>query len=288
MNKVGDQRAVVVIGASSGIGNATAFQLDQMGFQVFASVRNQKDADLLRAQTSKRLTPILLDVTDQESITSARDEVGRKVGKAGLWGLVNCAGVSFRAPLEFTTMDEMRELFEVNVFGILAVTQAFLPLLRMTRGRIINVGTISAFVLTPFSGSYCASKICMKGITDILRLELAPQGVGVSLIVYGGVKTPLWNKVQIRSEWISRAFPSEYQFLYGENQRRAFKHQLRTIEAGRSPNEAALAIVKALTIHRPKRTYIVGSDTQLYYLLGKLLQGGLRDWLMYRILGLKL
>src|SRR5262245_46623268 len=135
-------RAFLVTGASSGIGRATALLLDRNGFRVFAGVRRSEDGESLRKQASERLTPVLLDVTDPRSIEAAARSVGDELGGRALAGLVNNAGVDIAGPLETSSLDKARLQFEVNVIGLLAVTQAFLPLLRQSRGRIVNLGSV--------------------------------------------------------------------------------------------------------------------------------------------------
>ncbi|MCK5428705.1 MAG: SDR family NAD(P)-dependent oxidoreductase, partial [Anaerolineales bacterium] len=161
--EINQQRgAVLITGTSTGIGKATALHLDQLGYQVLATVRKEHDAETLRSQCSKRLTPLLLDVTDEDSIAQAKGVVSQAVGDAGLLGLVNNAGVSFTSPLEFVPLDELRWLFEVNFFGLLAVTQKFLPLLRQAQGRIVNISSTASSVVAPFHGPYSASKLALN------------------------------------------------------------------------------------------------------------------------------
>ena len=142
-------RNILITGTSTGIGKATALHLDRLGFRVFAGVRKQSDADALCAEASDRLTPTFLDVTNPESILKAKQEINSSAGDAGLWGIVNNAGVGFLTPLEFVSLDSLRWLFEVNVFGLLAVTQAFLPLVRQARGRIVNVSSEAVLAIAP-------------------------------------------------------------------------------------------------------------------------------------------
>ncbi|MFL5592423.1 MAG: SDR family NAD(P)-dependent oxidoreductase, partial [Ktedonobacteraceae bacterium] len=134
--------AVVVTGASSGIGEACALRLDQLGFCVFAGVRRESDGTALQRRASGRLTPIFLDVTDAALIISARDTVAAAIGDSGLVGLVNNAGIAIGGPLEFLPVTEIRRQLEVNVIGQVAVTQAFLPFLRQRQGRIVNIGSL--------------------------------------------------------------------------------------------------------------------------------------------------
>jgi NAD(P)-dependent dehydrogenase (short-subunit alcohol dehydrogenase family) len=176
------QGAVVVTGASTGIGAACALRLDHLGFQVFAGVRRKEDAQALQAKASPQLMPIFLDVTDLDSITAAMHKVAITVGNSGLIGLVNNAGIAVGAPLEFIPITEFRKQLEVNVTGQLAVTQAFLPLLRLAKGRIVNMGSITGRSATPFLGAYSASKFALEALTDALRLELRPWGIWVAIL----------------------------------------------------------------------------------------------------------
>lgn len=188
------QRAVVVTGASSGIGEACVLRLDGLGFRVFAGVRRQQDGDALRRKASERLAPVMLDVTDLLSAQSASDSVAAATGGVGLAGLVNNAGTAVAAPIEFLPLGELRRQLEVNVVGQIAVTQAFLPLLRQGSGRIMNIGSVSGRIASPLLGAYTASKFAMEGLTDTLRRELSPWGVAVSIVEPGRIATPIWEK----------------------------------------------------------------------------------------------
>ena len=175
--------AVVVTGASSGIGRACALHLAALGLQVFAGVRRAEDGAALQAASSARLTPMLLDVADETSIRAATDTITAAVGEAGLAGLVNNAGIGVAGPLEFLPLAEFRTQLEVNVTGQLAVTQALLPLLRQGRGRIVNMGSIGGRIAAPFVGPYSASKFALEALTDALRMELRPWGLHVAIVV---------------------------------------------------------------------------------------------------------
>ena len=173
--------AVVITGASTGIGRASALDLDSRGFRVFAGVRKDEDAERLRSERPS-IEPLRIDVTDADSIAAARDRVTEAVDGAGLAGLVNNAGIAVPGPLEHLPIDEIRRQLEVNLIGQIAVTQAFLPLLRTARGRIVNIGSIGGRVALPLLGPYAGSKHAMEGITDSLRRELRPWGIEVSIV----------------------------------------------------------------------------------------------------------
>ena len=280
------QRSVLVTGTSSGIGRATALLLDKIGYRVFASVRRKEDGEELRTAASENLIPVLFDVTDEAAIAQSREAIAEAVGDLGLWGLVNNAGISFRAPLEFVPLTECRRLYDINVFGLLAVTQAFLPLLRQAQGRIVNVSSITALVVTPFHGIYSSAKMAAKGITDALRLEVRPFGIQVSLMIYGGVQTALWDRVAKLTAETSALLPPAFHELYAARQQKALDYFLARGRNGLLSEEAAEPIVHALTAKRPKCTYFVGPDAQFYNLLDKVLYGRLRDWVILRSIGL--
>ena len=151
--------AVLVTGASSGMGKACVLLLDQAGYTVFAGVRKERDAHMLKQAASSRLTPVILDVTDDRTIAEAFQLIRETVGAAGLVGLVNNAGVGVTAPMELVPLEEVRRQFDINVIGQVAVIQAFLPLIRAAHGRIINVGSVGGKITIPFGGSPVFLKI---------------------------------------------------------------------------------------------------------------------------------
>ena len=203
---------VVVTGASSGIGEATALELRSLGFSVVAGVRSREDGERLGAQG---LTPLRLEITDAASIAAAAAEVESLVGADGLAGLVNNAGIAVAAPIEFVPLDELRRALEVNLVGQVAVTQAFLPLLRIAEGRVINISSIAGRVALPLMGPYAASKFALEGVSDSLRRELHGQGIEVVAIEPGGIKTPIWEKGVADAERMTDALPPEAQLHYG-------------------------------------------------------------------------
>jgi NAD(P)-dependent dehydrogenase (short-subunit alcohol dehydrogenase family) len=278
--------AVLITGTSTGIGKATALYLDRLGFKVFATVHKERDVDMLRSKGSERLNPILLDVTDEGTIALAKEKVTRAVGDLGLAGLVNNAGVGFASPLEFVPLDELRRLFEVNVFGLLAVTQSFLPLLRQAQGRIVNISSAASIFVAPFHGPYAASKCSVNALSKALRLELRPLGVQVSLIVCGRIRTPMWEKAGSLSKRITQHYPTEAWALYGSRYIKLRDYFSRMGHAGVTPEVVSRTIAHALTVRRVKNTYFVGPDACLFTIADKLLYGALREWVILRSIGL--
>jgi short-subunit dehydrogenase len=186
--------AIVITGTSTGIGKACALYLDELGYKVYAGVRKQADGDNLKKEASERLTPLILDVTDENSINMAARIIEKETG-GNLYGLINNAGVSLNGPLELLPMSDIQKLMDVNVTGLLAVTKAFLPIIRKTRGKIINISSGHGLLAIPDKSVYAASKFAVQAITDSLRVELRPFGVSVSTIVVGKVNTEVLNKI---------------------------------------------------------------------------------------------
>lgn len=206
-------KTVLITGASTGIGKATAIHLDKCGYNVFAGVRKREDADKLREEASARLKPIFLDVTDSETIKQAVDKIKSETdGK--LFGLVNNAGVSLNGPLELVAMSDIQKLMDVNVTGLLAVTKAFLPVIRKNRGRIINISSGHGLLAIPDKSVYAASKFAVQAISDSLRLELRSFGVSVSTIVVGKVNTQVLGKILADRQKMIESADKEVAKLY--------------------------------------------------------------------------
>lgn len=281
------QPAVLITGASTGIGQACALELDRRDFRVFAGVRSTGDGEKLKQMTSARLTPILIDVTNREQIDAAAKTIADEVGPSGLAGLVNNAGIVVAGPIELVPLDEWRRQFEVNLFGQIAVTQAFLPLLRQAHGRIVFMGSVSGRVASPYLGPYAASKHALEAITDALRLELRQWGIRVAIVEPGSVDTPIWNKARGESDRLAERMPPAAESLYGEE---IEQMRLATeLLAGRAmPVEKVVrAVLHALTSRRPKTRYPVGAETRAAILGFKFTSDPVRDWFVRRSLGLK-
>lgn len=276
------QKTVIITGASTGIGAACALYLDRLGWRVFAGVRKAVDGEVLQQQASKWLVPVLLDVTDPASIAAAVDTVAAIVGQEGLAGLVNNAGIALSGPLEFLPIAELRRQFEVNVIGQVAVTQAFLPLLRQGRGRVVNMGSISGRVAMPFLGPYAASKFALEALTDSLRVELRPWGIEVAIIEPGSIATPIWEKSLALADELIRHLPPRGHKLYGAALAAARERGIHAGLAGIPPDAVARVVAHALTAKRPKTRYLVGRGLWLALLFAKFIPDRLRDWLIAR------
>jgi NAD(P)-dependent dehydrogenase (short-subunit alcohol dehydrogenase family) len=279
-------KSVVITGASTGIGAACALHLDQLGWRVFAGVRMQADAETLKAKASPRLTPIALDVTDTVSIATAAGAVAGAVGQAGLGGLVNNAGIAVPGPIEFLPLPDLRRQLEVNVIGLVAVTQAFLPLIRAGRGRIVNMGSISGRMATPFTGAYGASKFALEALTDALRLELAPWGISVSVIEPGAIATPMWEKSAKAAQAMLEAAPPEALALYAEAIQAVRQTAAHSAKIAVDPIAVARAVLHALAAAKPKTRYVVGGGAKIQAAVAQLVPDRVRDRLVAKAMRL--
>jgi len=253
--------AVVVTGASSGIGEACARRLAGLGFQVFAGVRKAEDGARL-AREIAGVTPLQIDVIDADSIAAAAQTVAQATAGRGLAGLVNNAGVAVPAPIEHQPIDDFRRQIEVNLIGQVAVTQAFLPQLRAARGRIVNMSSIGGKVAVPLLGAYAASKFGLEGFSDTLRRELRPWGIEVSVIEPGTIATPIWDKGVASGDELEAALSPEAKRDYGPliaTVRTASEEGART---GLPPDAVAKDVAHALTARKPKTRYLVGREAK--------------------------
>jgi NAD(P)-dependent dehydrogenase (short-subunit alcohol dehydrogenase family) len=261
-------RSVLITGASSGIGEACALHLAGLGWQVFAGVRKTSDGEALQAK-SGRVIPVVVDVTNEASIARIAKEV--EAITPGLAGLVNNAGIAVAGPLEFLPLDEIRRQIEVNVIGQIAVVQAFMPLLRAAKGRIVNMSSISGKVAAPLFAPYAASKFALEAISDSLRRELAPWGLEVCIIEPGNINTPIWDKGVTWGQDMMAKLPPKAQELYRPNLERLITYISGNLGKGAAPLEVANAVEHALSAPRPKTRYVVGSDARLGILLSRIL-----------------
>ena len=203
-----------------------------------------------------------------------------------MWGLVNNAGIGLGGPLEFVPLDELRALFEVNLFGLLAVTQICLPHLRQERGRIVNISSLASIANMPFHGPYSSVKAGLNTLSNSLRLELRPFGVQVSVIICGSVKTPIWEKGKDVAREVWQKMPPEAVELYGAQNRQIGDYFISMGQAGCAPETVAAIIHDALTSEKAKQTYYAGSDARRLRFFSRLIGERTRDRLILRTTGL--
>lgn len=276
-------RAVVVTGASSGIGKAIALGLALRGFRVYAGVRRQADAEALLEQASAAdaaLTTVILDVTDAEHIAAVVEQVSSEAGATGLAGVVNNAGIAVAGPMEYIPLEDLREQFEINVLGKVAFTQAFMPLIRSSQGRIVFIGSVSGLVASRLLGSYAASKFALEAVADAFRRELQPWQIGVSVVEPGRIATPIWNKsVELALTRLER-MPPEATTRYQAVMQDVIKGAEQATRIGTPPAAVARAVHRALTDARPRTRYFVGTDAHIINVLRRVLSDPLFDRLI--------
>ncbi|MFJ8490477.1 SDR family NAD(P)-dependent oxidoreductase [Streptomyces sp. NPDC094038] len=275
-------RAVVITGASSGLGEACAHHLSRVGFHVFAGIRRPEDGKRLREVATGRLTPLVIDVTDEESVEAAVQEVTESVGKAGLWGLVNNAGIAVTAPLECVPSELMRRQLDTNVTGQLLVVQNFLPLIRAGGGRIVNITSGLGNIAIPYLGVYASAQFAKEALSDALRRELAPQRIPVTVVQPGAVLTPLWDKMSDAGNRVLLSVPESVQALYRDTFPRFMEaNETSARNSGTTPDDVARIVFRALVAQRPRTRHSVGRDATGSRVLARLLP----DRAIDRILG---
>jgi NAD(P)-dependent dehydrogenase (short-subunit alcohol dehydrogenase family) len=280
------KKTVVITGASSGIGHASVLRMVRAGWNVFATVRNPKDRDGLQNANLRGLTPVMMDVEDRHSISAAAEFVAAQLGPSGLNGLVNVAGIGIVQPLEYADARDLQKIFDVNVFGQLAAIQAFLPLIRKERGRIVNITSVGAHIAIPFGGLLNASKGAIGMMSDTLRLELHPFGIYVCAIEPGSIATPAVDKTLGNIERMIENLPQEAQAQYSGMLRNFARRGYTREKNGSPPEVVARAVHHALTAARPKIRYIVGKDARLLTTLPRILPDRILDSIRLRALGL--
>jgi len=270
-------RTVLVTGASTGIGRASALLLAARGFSVLAGVRREQDGAALARAGGGRVEPLLLDVTDAAAIRAASEQALRR---GGLDALVNNAGIAVTGPLEYLPLDELRRQLEVNLIGQLALTQAVLDQLRSARGRIVNVSSIGGRVALPLYGPYAASKFALEGLSDALRRELRGAHVHVSVIEPGAIATPIWDRGVDAADRLWQAMPPEAHLRYGALVGALRRQATKLGEAGDPPGRVAEAVLHALTARRPRTRYVIGRDARVQARLARVLPDRALDALL--------
>jgi NAD(P)-dependent dehydrogenase (short-subunit alcohol dehydrogenase family) len=286
LRKVPAPSAVLVTGASKGIGAACAIRLAADGCRVYAGVRREQDGAALVEQAGPSVVPVLLDVTDAAQIEAVARRIDDEVGDSGLRALVNNAGVAVAGPLEYLPIDELRQQLEINVTGQIAVTQALLPLLRRARtsrpddpaaGRILFMSSVAGRSALPFMGAYAASKFALEAAADALRLELAPFRLAVILIEPGVIATPIWETSRARAARNIERMPPQLTQYYG---RALDALRERAGTGGLPPERVADVVARALAARRPRARYVVGRDARIRILIQQLLPDAVRDRLI--------
>ncbi|PKP80955.1 MAG: short-chain dehydrogenase [Alphaproteobacteria bacterium HGW-Alphaproteobacteria-18] len=281
-------RALLVTGASTGIGEAAARHMAARGWTVFAGVRSQKDADALSEGAAGDLRPILLDVTKPDQVEAAVRTISAALGNRRLSGLLNNAGIAKMGPLAIQPLEDFEAHFAVNVFGMLRVTQAFVPLLggdpsrEGPPGRIVTITSVGGKIAAPFLGAYTATKHANEAMTDTLRRELALYGIDAIAIGPGSVKTPIWDKAEkdnkgslyAGSDWADALKIFEKTMLTGG-------------QTGLPPQTIAEVVEDALSHPKPKARYAPVPDKLTNFTIASRLPKRWLDGIFIKRFGLK-
>lgn len=274
-------KTVLITGASTGIGRATALRLDRAGWRVLAGVRSDAAGQVLAGLGSERLEPVILDVCDTAQIASAVERAGGRLD-----ALVNNAGIALGGAVETVPLDELRRQLEVNLVGQVAMTQAALPALRTATGRVVFTSSVGGKVSTPFVAPYAASKFGLEAVADALRVELRPWGIKVAVVAPGSVATPIWDKGSSQADDIEAALSPAQRNLYGRQIQALRKVLTETGKRGVPPEDVAAAIEAALTSSRPRARVTVGRDAKVQLALSRVLPTRVWDAALVRLMGL--
>lgn len=253
-------------GASTGIGAATARELAHRGFHVLAGVRRDRDADTIRAAG---VEPVILDITEPEHVEALAERI--TADPRPLHALINNAGIQVNGPVESLPMDRWRWVFEVNLFGHVAITQALLPALLASKGRVINISSIGGKVAMATYGAYAGAKFALEAVSDSLRREVEPLGVHVIVVEPGGVRTEIANRGVATANDLAAGMTAEQEGRYGDMVRATNALMATGTEAGVSAEVAARVLAKVVTARKPRTRYAIGKPAAVITRLTRVL-----------------
>lgn len=266
-----EMKSVVITGVSTGIGHSLAHVFAKNGYLVFGSVRKPEDARRMEELLGDRFFPLVFDVTDEVAVNRAAGLVSKVLGTDHLTGLINNAGISLSGPVLYLPLEDFRHQFEVNLFGMIAVTKAFVPLLKADEttghraGRIINMGSVSGKIGFPFMAPYCSSKFAVEGFSESLRRELLLYGIDVIVVAPGPVATSIWDKVPHPTSEVKNSD-------FGPFARRVYNYMVKLKDAGiLNPDRLAEKIFHIMENKRPKTRYTFVKNKFKEYILPKYL-----------------
>lgn len=271
----------LITGAGRGIGQATALRLARAGWTVFAGVRDDAGKERL-AEGDGNITPVLLDITDEAHLSSLADRLPERLD-----ALVNNAAIGVLGPVEAVTTAELRRQLDVNVVGQVAVTQAVLPQLRAARGRIVFISSTGGRMVVPLEGAYCASKFALEGLADVLRIELRPWRIGVSLVEPGPTDTGSWREVPRMIDDMDEAMSPAHRELYSRHTAGLRSVVSRLGTRAMPPDAVARVVERALTARRPRARYLAGTDAHAMIATKAVLPTAVGDAVAARIGGLR-
>lgn len=276
-NRADRHELIVVTGASTGIGAATARAMADKGFHVLAGVRRDVDADALRGSGSAGIEPVILDITVESDVAAIADRVARDPQRRPLRALINNAGIAVNAPVEALPIAEWRRQFEVNLFGHVSMIQALLPALLISSGTIVNISSVGGKVVLPTYGAYAGSKYALEAVSDALRREVGPLGVKVVVVEPGAVRTEMAERGIATAEGLMANMTAAQLARY-EDLAATVTAQARSFgQDGVSAEHAAKVIAKAATASRPRTRYTVGRDAAILVRISRLVSDRVLD-----------
>lgn len=273
-------KQVFITGASTGIGFDITKTLCEKGYRVWATVRDPNALERLKEDYGDRLSIIQMDVTHSKEIQEAVEFVKESINLEQEFILINNAGIAGGGPIEALAMSTWRNVFDVNLFALVEMTRAFLPLIRRTKGRVINIGSISGRIASPFLGPYCTSKFAVRAFSDSLRREVSYFRVKVILIEPGPIRTEIWTKSVRSSDEAAKRFSPEITDTYGALLS-SLRESVAKSAAGAIPVQKVTEVaMHAITSSHPKVTYLVGKHIRLQAAMARFLPSGMMDKLM--------
>ena len=276
-NRAARNELIVVTGASTGIGAASARELARKGFHVLAGVRREADGDALRAEN---IEPQILDITMGTDVAAIADRVARDPLRRPLRALVNNAGIAVNSPVETLPIDQWRRQFEVNLFGHIAMTQALLPALLLSSGTVVNISSVGGKVVLPTYGAYAGSKFALEAASDALRREVTELGIKVVVVEPGAVKTEMAERGISTAEGLMANLTDAQLARYGDLIG-AVTAQARSFgEDGVSAEHAAKVVAKAATASRPRTRYTIGRDAAILLWINRVVSDRMLDRIM--------
>jgi NAD(P)-dependent dehydrogenase (short-subunit alcohol dehydrogenase family) len=268
------QEIVIVTGASTGIGAASARELAQRGFHVLAGVRRDRDADAIRGPG---VEPLIIDITNSDHIRALAARVQSDLRGRPVRALVNNAAMAVNAPIEAFALDSWRRLFEVNLFGHIALTQTLLPALIRSKGRVVNVSSVGGKIAMATYGPYAGTKFALEAVSDSLRREIAPFGVHVVVVEPGAVRTEMASRAITTAQELASTMTSEQSRRYGALIEAVNAQTAKFTESGLPADAAAKVIANAVTARKPRTRYTIGRDAALLTLMARILSDRILD-----------
>ena len=272
--------SVLVTGAARGIGKSIVEHLSSRGWDVIAGVRSEQDAEAVTGLSPQSISSVILDVTSADDIAALDGALPERLD-----AIVNNAGIAVGGPMEAVSPDEWRKQLEINVIGQLAVTQAAIPRLRKSGGRIVFISSVNGRLSMPLIGAYCASKFALEAAADALRMELRPWHIPVVIIEPAQTDTDMWRTADTMVEQTEAALTAEQRTLYAKHIAGMKKMILMSQKIAVPAEKVSAVVEEALTERRPRARYVVGLGNKLQVALVTNLPTRARDRLLRLVSG---